>query len=141
MGLDVGVAALDVAAEKQEQHEDQAADQPSRLRQLGVSSLGIMLGPTGTDGLWPWKTFTNHYLQSFPALREQTDSLQHELLQGNAHMPMGLSLSIPWYDSGSGSDDHFQVQVYILGHKHQHLWDLAGPGEQVLSWLVDEPRS
>ena len=47
MGLDVGVAALDVAAEKQEQHEDQ----PSRLRQLGVSSLGIMLGPTGTDGL------------------------------------------------------------------------------------------
>ena len=30
MGLDVGVAALDVAAEKQEQHEDQAADQPSR---------------------------------------------------------------------------------------------------------------
>jgi len=51
MGLDVGVAALDVAAEKQEQHEDQAADQPSRLRQLGVSSLGIMLGPTGTDGL------------------------------------------------------------------------------------------
>ena len=38
MGLDSGVAALDVAAEEQEQHEDQAADQPSRLRQLGVSS-------------------------------------------------------------------------------------------------------
>ena len=45
------MAALDVAAEKQEQHEDQAADQPSRLRQLSVSSLGVVLGLTCSDGL------------------------------------------------------------------------------------------
>lgn len=44
-----GVAALDVAAEKQEQHEDR--QQTSRAQARYVSSLGIMLGPTGTDGL------------------------------------------------------------------------------------------